>query len=170
MGQSGERLCRTAAAVVIRGLTDGERALAAEAFGDALTLTTIRILPAPWPVERAFVPGRWFGRDWIVWPKQTLPSDIADAPLRLQAMLVHELTHVWQAQQGVNLLTGKIRAGDKPSSYEYPVGMDCDWGGLNIEQQAMVVEHRFRLTRGERTPGDPTFYDRVCPIGPRLSA
>lgn len=153
---------------MIRALTDGERALAVSAFGEALTLDSIRILSAPWPFDRAFVPGRWFGRTWIVWPGATLPADIARAPLRLQATLIHELTHVWQAQQGVNLLTGKIRAGDRPAAYEYPVGMDCDWGGLNIEQQAMVVEHRFRLTRGERTPGDAAFYDRICPIGPRI--
>lgn len=153
---------------MIRSLTEGERALASEAFGDALALDPVRFLTAPWPFNRAFVPGRWFGRDWVVWPKQTLPPDIALAPLRLQALLIHELTHVWQAQQGVNLLTGKLRAGDTPSSYEYPVGMACDWGGLNIEQQAMVVEHRFRLTRGLPAPADPAFYDRVCPIGPRL--
>jgi len=155
---------------VIRALTEGERALASEAFGDALVLAPIRILPAPWPFERAFVPGHWFGRDWIVWPWRTLPPDITTAPLGLQALLIHELTHVWQAQQGVNLLNGKLRAGDRPASYEYPVGVDCDWGGLNIEQQAMVVEHRFRLTRGQRAPADPAFYDRVCPIGPRISA
>lgn len=152
----------------LRRLTVGESALADEAFGELLDLGRIRFLPAPWPLDRAFVPGRWFGRDWIVWPHQTLPADIALAPLRLQALLIHELTHVWQAQQGVNLLTGKIRAGDRRSSYEYPVGMDCDWGGLNIEQQAMVVEHRFRLTRGQPAPADPAFYDRVCPIGPRI--
>lgn len=155
---------------MIRALSEGERALAAESFGDALALDPIRFLPAPWPLDRAFVPGRWFGRDWIVWPARTLPPDIAVGPLRLQATLIHELTHVWQAQQGVNLLKGKLSAGDRASSYAYPVGMDCDWDGLNIEQQAMVVEHRFRLTRGERTPGDPAFYDRVCPIGPRLDA
>lgn len=170
MGQPGERLRRTPAAALIRRLTEGERALAVGTFGEALILDSIRFLPAPWPFDRAFVPGRWFGRDWIVWPQQTLPPDIAATPLRLQAMLIHELTHVWQAQQGVNLLTGKIRAGDKPSSYEYPVGMDCDWGGLNIEQQAMVVEHRFRLARGQPAPADLAFYDRVCPIGPRIGA
>ena len=64
--------------------------------------------------------------------------------------------------------TGKLRAGDRASSYEYPLGMGCDWGGLNIEQQAMVVEHRFRLSRGQPVPADPAFYDRVCPIGPRI--
>ena len=152
---------------MIRPLTDGERALATEAFGDALHLDAIRFLTAPWPLDRAFVPGRWFGRDWIVWPARTLPPDIMSAPLPLQALLIHELTHVWQAQQGVNLLTGKIRAGDRPSSYEYPVGMACHWDGLNIEQQAMVVEHRFRLSRGGRVPADHAFYDRICPVGRR---
>lgn len=155
---------------MIRSLTAGERDLAAGVFGDALALDAIRILAAPPPLRRAFVPGRWFGRDWIVWPAATLPTDIATAPLRLQALLIHELTHVWQARQGVNLLTGKIRAGDRPSSYEYPLGMDCDWHRLNIEQQAMVVEHRFRLTQGGQVPADPAFYDRVCPIGPRISS
>lgn len=152
---------------MIRALTAGERALAEEAFGDSLILETVRFLRAPRPANRAFVAGRWFARDWIVWPGQSLPADIAAAPLQLQATFVHELTHVWQAQQGVNLLTGKLRAGDRPSSYEYPVGMDCEWGDLNIEQQAMVVEHRFRLTRGQKTPADRAFYDRICPINRR---
>jgi hypothetical protein len=151
-----------------RRLTEGERALAESAFGDALRLETIRIMASPWPFDRAFVPGRWFGKDWIVWPWRTLPADIAVEPLRLQATFIHELTHVWQAQQGVNLLTGKIRAGDRLASYEYPVGMDCAWGDLNIEQQAMVVEDRFRLLRGGKARADRAFYDRVCPIGPRI--
>lgn len=153
---------------MIRPLTPGETGLAREAFGDALRCESIRLLSAPWPVVRAFVPGHWFGRDWIVWPGRTLPPDIAAAPLKAQAVLIHELTHVWQAQQGVNLLTGKLRAGDRPASYAYPTGMDCEWGGLNIEQQAMVVEHRFRLIRGGAVPAPPEFYDRICPLGPRI--
>lgn len=155
---------------MIRGLTVGEQALAREAFADSLTLETIRFLKSPRPFDRAFVAGRWLGRDWIVWPEAALPEDIASAQLMAQATFIHELTHVWQAQQGVNLLTGKLRAGDRPSSYAYPIGMDCGWADLNIEQQAMVVEHRFRLSRGLPTPGDQAFYDRVCPIGRPLAA
>ena len=155
---------------MIRPLTPGESELAREAFGEHLRCDPVRFLPAPWPFGRAFAPGRWFGRDWIVWPRRTLPPDIAAAPLPLQAVLIHELTHVWQAQQGVNLLTGKLRAGDRPASYEYPTGMDCSWGGLNIEQQAMVVEHRFRLVRGGVVPASAEFYDRVCPLGPRIGS
>lgn len=153
---------------MIRPLTSGETDLAQETFGEALRCGSVRLLAAPWPFNRAFVPGRWFWREWIVWPGHSLPADVSAAPLKLQAVLIHELTHVWQAQQGVNLLTGKIRAGDRPASYEYPIGMDCHWGGLNIEQQAMVVEHRFRLLRGDKAPAPAEFYDRVCPLGPRI--
>lgn len=149
---------------MIRGLTDGEKALAVEALGPNVRLETVRFFPTPWPFSRAFVPGRWFGREWIAWPAVQLLPDYAVAPLRLQSVFVHEMVHIWQAQNGVNLLTGKLRAGDSQASYRYPISDDCRWDGLNIEQQAMVVEHRFRLSRGETTPADGAFYDRVCPL------
>lgn len=154
---------------MIRGLTAGERRLAREALGDAVDLAMVRFFPTPWPFDRALVPGRWFGRDWIAWPVRQLPADFAAAPLRLQAVLVHELVHIWQAQTGVNLLNAKLKAGDRADSYRYAVSNDCHWDALNIEQQAMVVEHRFRLSRGERTPGDRAFYHRVCPLPPHMA-
>lgn len=147
-----------------RALTPGEIALARAVFGEAIRLETVRILSAPWPFDRAFVPGRWFGRDWIVWPGKQVPADASKAPLGVQALLIHELVHVWQAQQGVNLLAAKIRAGDSAASYRYP--LDCAaWEALNIEQQASLVEHRFRLARGQAVPADAHFYDRLCPFG-----
>lgn len=149
---------------VIRALTEGERALAREVFADAIHLDHLRLIPSPRPFDRAFTAGRWFGRDWIVWPHRTLAPDISVEPLGLQAILIHELVHVWQAQQGVSLILGKLRAGDRPASYAYPVIDDCVWADLNIEQQAMVVEHRFRLSRGGGVPADRAFYDRVCPL------
>lgn len=154
---------------MIRGLTVGEQRLAREALGDAVDLERVRFFPTPWPFDRAFVPGRWFGRVWIAWPARQLPRDFAKAPLRLQAVLVHELVHVWQAQTGVNLLVAKLKAGDRADSYRYAVGDDCRWDALNIEQQAMVVEHRFRMSRGERTPADRAFYQRVCPLPHRMA-
>jgi len=148
---------------VIRPLTEGERALARSVFDDAIPLDRVRILAGPRPFDRAFVPGRWFGRDWIVWPSRSLPADLSQASLNLQAMFIHELVHVWQAQQGVNLLLAKLRAGDSKASYAYPLDAD-DWAALNIEQQAMAVEHRFRLSRGVGAPCDAAFYDRLCPF------
>lgn len=137
--------------------------MARSVFGGAVRLETVRIWAAPRLFRRAFAPGCWFGRDWIVWPAKQLPDDVSKAGVEAQALLVHELVHVWQAQQGVNLLAAKIRAGDSPASYRYP--LDCaSWDALNIEQQASLVEHRFRLSKGGMTPADSAFYDRLCPF------
>ena len=151
---------------MIRALTPGERALARGVFGDALALDPIRLLAAPRPLTRAFTAGRHAFRDWIVWPRASLPADFAVAPLNPRAVLVHELVHVWQAQQGVGLIGAKLRAGDRPSSYAYPLDDACVWERLNIEQQASLVEHRYRLAEGGTVPADRGFYDRVCPFAP----
>lgn len=150
---------------LIRALTSAERRLAAEAVGGGIDCDPVRLLAAPWPIVRAFVPGRLFGRDWIVWPARSLPNDFTTESVARQAVLVHELVHVWQAQQGVKLLAAKLKAGDSRAAYAYAVSDDCVWDGLNIEQQAMMVEHRFRLARGGPVPASREFYDRVCPLG-----
>ena len=149
---------------LVRRLTQGEAALAASVFGHAIALERVRIVSAPRPFDRAFVPGRWFGRDWIVWPQPRLLPDLSCGPLAVQATLIHELVHVWQAQNGVNLLLAKLRAGDSHASYRYPLDPTCGWETLNIEQQAMAIEHRFCLSRGGAVPADRAFYDRLCPF------
>jgi hypothetical protein len=131
----------------LRRLSAVERALAWEMFGEGLDTARVRMLAIPvWP--RAFVAGP----SLIVWPARTLPADFADAPLRAQATLVHELTHVWQAQNGVRLILAKLRAGDSAAAYAYDLTADTDFMALNIEQQAMVVEHAFLASRGAATP------------------
>lgn len=146
----------------IRALTDSEATLARQAFGDAIRLETVRLIG--WPFARAFVAGRWFRRDWIVWPSRALVDDFTTAALGAQAVLVHELTHVWQSQRGVNLLFAKLKAGDSPASYAYAADETCLWQELNIEQQAMVMEHRFLAQRGLHTPASRGFYDALCPF------
>lgn len=131
----------------LRRLTPAEQALAREVFGDGLRLERVRILALPvW--DRAFVAGPRL----IVWPAATLPADFGAAPLAQQAVLVHELTHVWQAQNGVRLLRAKLRAGDSAASYAYDAAGLGDFASLNIEQQAMVVEHAFLASRGGAAP------------------
>lgn len=123
-------------------------------FGRALDPAIVRILTIPlW--NRAFVAGARL----MVWPGKSLPHDFARAPLGLQAVFVHELTHVWQAQNGVRLLIAKLRAGDRASAYAY--GDAADFGRLNIEQQAMVVQHAFLASRGAAVPQDMSVYARA---------
>lgn len=152
---------------MIRGLTEGEAALAAEMFGAALRLDTIRMIAAPWPVFRAFVAGRWFGRDWVVWPKAEAAADFAVETVRAQSVFIHELVHVWQAQAGVGLARAKLMAGFSDAAYRYP-DAPCGWEALNIEQQAMVLQHRFLQSRGVKVPPAHAHFDRLCPLAKRM--
>ena len=139
----------------LRRLTEGETAIAREVFGGGIAPERVRILAVPiW--NRAFVAGPRL----IVWPAATARADFADpaTPLRVQAVFVHELTHVWQAQGGVNLLVSKIKAGDRPASYAYELVDGEAFLGMNIEQQAMVVEDAFRLSRGGKAPQSAELY------------
>jgi hypothetical protein len=143
----------------LRRLTAGERALAAEWFGAGLDPLRVRILALPvW--SRAFVAGPGL----IVWPRVSARLDFtaADTPLRTQAVFVHELTHVWQAQNGVSLLLSKIKAGDSDASYAYDLSGQPEFSRLNIEQQAMVVEHAFLASRGGRAPHSAEAYAAIA--------
>jgi hypothetical protein len=142
-----------ASAFHLRRLTAAEQALGREVFAGGLEPDRIRILAIPlW--RRAFVAGPQL----MIWPAAALPADFGAAPLGLQGAFVHELTHVWQAQNGVGLLAAKLRAGDSAQAYAYDLTVQGDFAALNIEQQAMVVEHAFLCARGGLAPHPPDLY------------
>jgi len=137
----------------LRPLTEGERALAREVFDDALAAERVRILALPvWP--RAFAAGSRL----MVFPMAAAARDFSQAPLGLQGLFVHELTHVWQAQRGIGLLWAKLRCGDGPEAYAYDLRSGHSFNDLNIEQQAMVVQHAFLASRRAQTPFPPLAY------------
>ncbi len=143
-----------------RRLTEGEKALAHDVFGAGIAPHRVRILSLPvW--SRAFVAGPGL----IVWPASRARADFSDpeTPLHIQAVFVHELTHVWQAQNGVSLLLAKIKAGDSEAAYRYDSLDSKVFAAMNIEQQAMVVEHAFTVSRGGEAPLAPEFYALAQP-------
>jgi len=146
----------------LRRLTAGEQARVREIFGRSLDPERVRIYAQPiswW--RRAFVAS---GR-LIVWPWAAAAADFAaeETPLRLQATFVHEMVHVWQAQQGINLLFAKLACGDGPAAYAYEITEGCRFADFNIEQQAMAVEHAFLARRGVRTPYPEPAYAAFLP-------
>lgn len=145
---------------MLRPLTEGEQALAREVFGADLDAGRVRLFSIPY-WNRAFVAS---GR-LVVWPARAMRPDFAapDVPLTVKAVFVHELTHVWQAQNGVSLLLGKVRAGDGPKSYAYDLAAGAEFSQLNIEQQAMVVQHAFLLRHGGQAPFPAEAYASVLP-------
>ena len=130
-----------------RPLTEGERALAAEVFGRALNPDPVRIHCAKWfafqPRNVAMAPDGhiWFHPDGGLWR-----TDFADAPERLQAFFVHELTHVWQHQEGLCLWVRRHPF----CRYEYRIVPDKPLRRYGVEQQAMIVEHAFLARRANR--------------------
>lgn len=137
----------------LRGLTEGEAALGREVFAASLEPRRVRILALPvWP--RAFAAGAGL----MVFPSRVSVTDFSKAPLGLQGLFIHELTHVWQAQQGIGLLWAKLRCGDGPEAYAYDLMSGRSFDDLNIEQQAMVVQHAFLASRRVQTPYSPLAY------------
>lgn len=139
-----------------RRLTEGERALAAEAFGPALDADRVRLFALPvW--NRPFVPGGTL----VVWPAASAYADFAQAPLWLRSVLIHELTHAWQAQGGVFLPFAKLRAGDNRAAYAYDPDDGRAFETLNIEQQAMIVQHAYMVRHGGAAPHELAVYSRI---------
>jgi hypothetical protein len=128
-----------------RLLTPGERILGAEMFGDALDLDAVRIHRRKWwPLQPRNVVMAPQGDIWFHPHDGLWRDDFSTAPARLQALFVHELTHVWQHQRGLCLLIRRHPF----CRYAYSIQAGRALVRYGIEQQAMIVEHAFvaRLT------------------------
>jgi hypothetical protein len=130
-----------------RPLTAGERQIAAAMFGSALDLDRVRLHRHRWwlfqPRNVVMAPDGhiWFHPDDGLWR-----DDFSIAPLPLQALLVHELTHVWQHQRGLFLPLRRHPF----CRYGYTLRPGRPLQRYGIEQQATIVEHAFLAQRQQR--------------------
>jgi hypothetical protein len=140
-----------------RPLTPGERALAAGVFGSALDPGRVTLRRGKWfafqPRAVTMAPDGhvWFhprGGEWR--------DDFAAAGLASRTLLVHELTHVWQVQSGVNLILAR-----RPfARYAYlPLVPGRPFAAYGIEQQACIVADAYFLREGAHVPGAPPLAD-----------
>lgn len=147
-----------------RPLTDGEHALARETFGDAIDLAPVRLHRVRWaffqPREVVMAPDGhlWFAPGGTAWR-----DDFATADLGLQGLFVHELTHVWQHQQGIVLPLQRHPF----CRYRYRYRPGRPFKRYGLEQQAEIVRHAFLGRRGLPVPGAPTLaqLETVLPFG-----
>ena len=128
-----------------RPLTAGERELVRWVFGEGIDAARVRVMREKFaffqPREVTMAPDGniWFHpRGGIATSKDV--EDFSLAGLAMRKHFVHELTHVWQHQRGVDLVWEKLlmccRYGAL-GGYEYEEGED--FLSYNIEQQACVV-------------------------------
>lgn len=114
-----------------RALSVGERALAAEVFGDTLALDTVRLKSAWWVLKGYAVSPN--GN--IYYNKADWREDFSTGSLSERAWLIHELTHVWQVQQGVRVFWRALIN----RKYRYVLSAGKPFEHYGVEQQASIV-------------------------------
>ncbi|MDB5693598.1 MAG: hypothetical protein JWO81_2661 [Alphaproteobacteria bacterium] len=139
----------------MRPLTRGERALAASIFGAAIEYDAVTIRRQKWwPLQPRNVIMAPTGHVYIH-PRSGLWSeDFARESVPLQALLIHELTHVWQSQRCGKWYLVLMRHPLCRYRYTYEPGRSFTRYGL--EQQAEIVRHTFLLEHGYRVVGSAT--------------
>lgn len=118
-----------------RFLTSGERALAKAVFADSLKLDGIKII-----AHRLILKGYAMSPDGHVYfnPKDWV-EDFSILSVELQSWLIHELTHVWQIQQGIKV----VRKALVDRRYRYILEEGKDFLQYGVEQQAQMVQDYF---------------------------
>jgi hypothetical protein len=82
----------------------------------------------------------------------------------MQALFVHEMTHVWQAQRGGRWYLPLMR--HPFCLYDYVLKPGKPFGRYGIEQQAEIVEDAFLLRNGVAKIGKPGLevYETLLPF------
>ncbi|HET7316976.1 MAG TPA: vgr related protein [Sphingomicrobium sp.] len=145
-----------------RPLTPGEIALARSVFGDAIDTSKVRLVHGKWwpfhPRRSAMAPmgNIYFHPDGGGWSE-----DFSKQPLHRQGYLIHEMTHVWQAQKGGRFYLPLMR--HPFCRYRYEIVPGRPFRRYGLEQQAEIVRHAFLLRHGIAPTNAPPL-DQLEPI------
>ncbi len=133
--------------IVCRALTSGEIKMARTIFQDTINYNEVRIFLHPYSISRLGAPatapnGKIYIHNPILWAE-----DYSKAPLRLQKTYIHEMTHVWQHQQGRQVVA-ETAALWLQSPFNYSSQYNYEFDGRNYlsyshEQQAKMAETFF---------------------------
>ncbi|WP_235398881.1 vgr related protein [Sphingomonas sp. SRS2] len=148
-----------------RSLTSLERSLAASMFGDAIDLDRVAIHLARWwsfqPKNAIMAPD---GDIWCHPQGHLHRACYASGSLAMQALFLHEMTHVWQAQRGGRWYLPLMRHPFCRYAYRLMPGKRFTHYG--IEQQAEIVADAFLLRNGVGRRGKPgvEVYEALLPF------
>jgi hypothetical protein len=125
-----------------RKLTVAEKVLAISVFGQHLKLDDIEIVAHRMVLKHyAISPNGniyFHISDWC--------EDFSQCSLAVQSWLIHELTHVWQLQQGLAV----VRKALFDRRYQYVLEQGKQFFHYGIEQQAQMVQDYFlRRAQGQ---------------------
>ena len=150
-----------------RPLTDGERALAASVFGDAIDYDAVSLRHRRWwPLQPRNILMTPCGHIHVPADSPLWSEDYSRTNVALQALFLHELTHVWQSQQRGKYYLVLMRHPFCRYAYALKPGWPLERYGL--EQQGEIVRHIFLLRRGVAIPGAPPLatLESILPFKP----
>lgn len=156
----------------LRPLTSGEIAMCKKVFKDSIEYTKVRIINEQFlskqqvpmtPLGHAHYPDGMEGRDQYQddfsnpqFKENPIRIDGTDWRIKSKITFIHEMTHVWQFQKGMNVI-GKgalLQALEWPipdaiyDPYAYVLKKDSKFKNFNLEQQADIVQDYFGLISG----------------------
>jgi hypothetical protein len=119
----------------VRPLSVQERHLAQSVFAEHLSLDSIRICASGW-IWRGYAMSP---NGHVYFHPDDYCIDFAQQSLSRQAWLMHELTHVWQVQQGIKV----VRQAIFDRRYDYVLESGRAFLSYGVEQQAQMVQDYF---------------------------
>lgn len=140
-----------------RPLTAGERALLRPIFRDGIDYEQVRVIDAAFPFQprgtymtprgHIYAPGSLFRDDFSL---QSLSSGE-------RAVFVHEMTHVWQYANGIDLVASAMveltkHRGAYEKAYPYRLEAGRDLVDYGMEQQASILEDYYLVTVDHEGP------------------
>jgi hypothetical protein len=137
-----------------RSLTPGEIELARTIFADAVDYAAVRLVHRPWwPLQPRSIVMAPTGNIHFHPKGSTWSDDFARDTLAAQGLLIHEMTHVWQAQTRGRYYLPLMR--HPFCRYSYQIEPGRPFGRYGLEQQAEIVRHLFLTERGVILPHIP---------------
>lgn len=123
--------------------------MARSVFGDAIDYERVEIVRGKWwPFQPRGIVMAPTGNIHFHPKSASYRDDFAEAPLALQGLFIHEMTHVWQAQRSGRWFLPMARHPFCRYAYTPIAGRAFHRYGL--EQQAEIVRHVFLARRGAR--------------------
>lgn len=111
--------------------------MARSVFGESLKLDSVYVYACGW-IMRGYAMSP---NGHVYFNPHDWRADFAQANLVTQSWLIHELTHVWQVQQGIAVL----RRALFDRRYRYVLEAGRAFLSYGVEQQAQMVQDYFLL-------------------------
>lgn len=138
-----------------RPLTPGEMALLRPIFRDGIDYAQVRVIDNSFPLQPANV--YMTPRGHVYAPGDLWRSDFSAGSASARMVFVHEMTHVWQFANGMDLIgQGFVEfsryRGQYEKAYPYELARGRDLVDYGMEQQASIVEDYFAITVAHDRP------------------